>query len=97
MVLCGKQRYKCKDCGCNFVEGDGRARVSAEAKALAVLLYGRGKGSYGFIAKLLGVTPVSVMRWLKAFSNSIPQPEIDANLRDTLWGAYCRENTHHWY
>jgi transposase-like protein len=47
-----KQRYKCKDCSYNFTIGDAREKVSIEAKALAVLLYGSGKASYGMIARL---------------------------------------------
>jgi transposase-like protein len=43
-----KQRYKCRCCGYNFVFGDQREKVSAEGKALSILLYGRGKASYGF-------------------------------------------------
>ena len=36
----GKQRYKCKDCGCNFTQGDDRVKKENEAKkSLAVLLY----------------------------------------------------------
>ena len=42
-----QQRYKCKDCGCNFVFGDKREKLSPAARALATLLYGRGKASYG--------------------------------------------------
>ena len=38
----GKQRYKCKACGLNFVEGDEREKARPEGKALAALLYGRG-------------------------------------------------------
>jgi IS1 family transposase len=63
--------------------------VSSEVKALAVLLYGRGKASYGFIAKLFGVTPVSVMRWFKEISGRLPQPVVDSTLRevefDEMW------------
>jgi hypothetical protein len=66
--------------GYNFVEGDVRAHVSSEVKALAVLLYGRSKASYGFIAELLGVTPVSVMRWLKEIAGTLLQPVIDSGL-----------------
>jgi len=52
----GKQRYKCKECGHNFIIGDEREKVTPEGKALAALLYGSGKGSYGFIANLFDVT-----------------------------------------
>jgi len=34
------QRYKCKDCGCNFKMGDNREKISLEAKALGMLMYG---------------------------------------------------------
>jgi len=47
-----EQRYKCKECHHNFIIGDKREKLSAAARALAILLYGRGKASYGFIAKL---------------------------------------------
>ena len=43
----GKQRYKCKECGYNFVEGDTRTSEKIIAlKALVVLLYALSKGSY---------------------------------------------------
>ena len=58
----GHQRYKCKECGYNFVVGDGRVDPNAAVKrAFAVILYSLGKGSYGFIAKLFGVTPPAVL------------------------------------
>jgi transposase len=77
-----KQNYKCKDCGCNFVFGDQRKKVSTEHKALAVLLYGRCKSSYGFISKLLNVSRVTVMRWLKKFGDNLPDPEIPFSIKD---------------
>ena len=43
----GKQRYKCRECGYNFVIGDKRTNEKIVAmKALCVLLYSLGKGSY---------------------------------------------------
>ena len=66
-VVRGKQRYKCKGCGYNFVAGDGRVDPDAAVKrAFAVILYSLGKGSYGFIAKLFGVTPPAVLKWIRA-------------------------------
>ncbi len=47
-----KQKYKCKQCGCNFSVGDAREKVSPKEKALAVVLYASGKAGYGFIARL---------------------------------------------
>ena len=57
----GKQRYKCKVCGYNFIVGDQREKVRPEGKALAVLLYSTGKSSYGFISKLFNVTRPAVL------------------------------------
>ena len=39
------QRYKCKECRCNFKLGDNRGKISPQAKALAMLMYGSGKAS----------------------------------------------------
>ena len=83
------QRYKCKSCGCNFIDGDKREKVSAEGKALAVLLYGRGKASYGFIAKLFGVSRTVVMKWIKRVVGRLPEPVIDESVTsvqfDEMW------------
>jgi hypothetical protein len=45
--------------------GDKRQKVSPEGKALALLLYGCCKASYGFIGKLLKISPVAVMKLIK--------------------------------
>ena len=85
----GKQRYECKACGCNFVIGDLREKVSPEGKALAVLLYGRGKASYGFIAKLFNVSRTAVLKWIRSVSSRLPEPEIDDSIKeiqvDEMW------------
>jgi transposase len=84
-----KQRYKCKCCGFNFVVGDQREKVSIEGKALAILLYGRGKASYGFIAKLLKVSSVAVMKWIKREADRLPDPDISLSIQevsfDEMW------------
>ncbi|MBY0501067.1 MAG: hypothetical protein K2P93_03585 [Alphaproteobacteria bacterium] len=41
------QRYKCKECGLSFIEGDRRQKTPVEVQSLAVLLYGMGKSNYG--------------------------------------------------
>ena len=48
-----KQRYRCKTCGYNFVEGDERTNPQTTIKrAFAVILYSLAKASYGTIANL---------------------------------------------
>ncbi|AVP88031.1 hypothetical protein phytr_11170 [Candidatus Phycorickettsia trachydisci] len=86
----GKQRFKCKICGYNFVEGDGRIRYATSIKrAFAVILYALGKASYGFIAKLFGVTSPAVLRWIKKEATTIQEPRINSTIRniefDEMW------------
>ena len=56
---------------------------------MAVLLYGRGKASYGFIAKLFGVSRTVVMKWIKRVSGRLPKPVLDENVTsvqfDEMW------------
>jgi len=84
-----QQRYKCKECGCNFIIGDKREKLSSAARAPAILLYGRGKSSYGFIAKLFNVSSVAVMKLIKRESEIMPDPEIDSSIKevsfDEMW------------
>src|SRR5215471_2992952 len=84
-----KQRYKCNDCGFNFIIGDKREKLSAPACALAILLYGRGKASYGFIAKLFNISSVAVMKLIKREADKMPEPEICGSIRevcfDEMW------------
>lgn len=85
----GKQRYKCKSCGLHFVRGDDRVKVTPAGKALAVLLYGSGKASYGFIARLFGVSRTAVLNWVREFAAGLPEPEIDGDIErvqiDEMW------------
>ena len=69
----GHQRYLCKACGCNFTATPERGKPEA-MKALAVLLYAMGNASQGMIARLLGVSHVTVYRWLRAAGEAAPEP-----------------------
>ena len=84
-----KQRYKCIECGYNFVIGDERDKVKPDGKALAVLLYSTGKVSYGFIAKLFNVNRTAVLKWIRNIGGKIPEPQIDGEIKeiqiDEMW------------
>jgi len=85
-----QQRYRCKSCGYNFVLGDKRIKLDTAVKrAFAVILYALGKSSYGFIAKLFGVTPPAVQKWLKKEAEILKEPEISAEITemefDEMW------------
>jgi predicted transcriptional regulator len=62
---------------------------TAVKRAFAVILYALGKSSYGFIAKLFGVTPPAVQKWLKQEAEILKEPEISAEIRemefDEMW------------
>ena len=91
-----KQRYKCKDCGLNFVEGDKRGRIRPEAKALALIMYGSCKASYGMIARLLNVSRTAVLKWIRAIGKEIPEPIVEAELQevqvDEMWHYINKKN-----
>ncbi|GIV28929.1 MAG: hypothetical protein KatS3mg033_2025 [Thermonema sp.] len=76
-IVRNKQRYRCKDCKCNFTQGDNRGKISVQAKALAVLLYGSAKASYGMIARIFNVSRPTVLYWIKSIGAKLPEPNID--------------------
>ena len=96
-----KQRYKCKHCGCNFIEGDTRGKIKPEAKALAVLLYGSCKASYGMIARLFNVTRPAVLNWIRTIGKSLPEPVTDTVLKkvqvDEMWHFITKKNKKYGY
>ena len=80
----GKQRYKCKDCGKNFLETDGRIKETTLAKrALAVMLYTFSKASYNFLAKkIFHCSPTTIMNWVKKASAETKMPKITEDIKD---------------
>ena len=86
----GKQRYKCKECGYNFVIGDGRTNEKIMAmKALCVLLYSLGKGSYNMMGKLFGRNRSLIYRWIREAGINTEEPTIDGTITqiefDEMW------------
>ena len=89
-IIAGKQRYKCKECGCNFREGDNRTNDSIAAKkALCVLLYAMSKGSYRMLGRILRIDHTLVYRWIRKFGESLSEPEVSGDIRemefDEMW------------
>ncbi len=86
-----QQRYYCKSCEYNFVPEDKRQNrgYSEEVKALAVMLYGTMKCSYGMIARLLKTSRRTVYMWVKQAGNELPEPalleKIEAIEFDEMW------------
>jgi transposase-like protein len=65
----GKQRYLCKNCGCNYVEKPFKGYPpSIKKKAIQYYLEGNG---FRRIERLLGVSHVSVINWVKQTASKV--------------------------
>ena len=65
----GKQRYKCKNCGCNYT--GTKHGYSNEIKQEAKRYYLEGMG----FRRMLHVSHVSVINWVKKAANEIRKKE----------------------
>ena len=86
----GKQRYKCHHCHYKFVVGDERYKPETEVKkALSVILYSLGKSSFGFLAKLFGVSRTTTYYWIRHIAKTIEEPVIAGDIQeidfDEMW------------
>ena len=86
----GKQRYKCKECGYHFVEGDARTNEKIAAKkAMCVILYSLGKASFRMLAKIFNTSPSLVYRWIVEAGCKLPEPEVYSEIKhmefDEMW------------
>jgi len=86
----GKQRYRCRACGYNFVLGDERHSHATEVtKALCILLYALGTASFGFLAKLLGVSRTTTYYGIRQAAASTDEPTIAPDIQemkfDEMW------------
>jgi transposase len=87
-IVRGHQRYLCHSCGCNFTMTPPRGKPPA-MKALAVLLYAMCNVSFCSIARLLGVSDVAVLNWIRDEARKAPKPEISGDVivvsLDEMW------------
>ena len=68
----GRQRFKCKECGCNYtVELKSTAKPKSMKKQ-ALHLYIEGLG-FRSIGRFLGVSNVSVLNWIRGFGKEVRQ------------------------
>lgn len=78
----GKQRYQCKNCGCNFVEGDSRTNEkTALKKAMCILLYSLGKVSYSELARIFDTWPSQVYRWITESGAKPPDESTPGSIK----------------
>ena len=89
-IVRGKQRCRCKECGYNFVEGDGRTKEKTAAKkAMCVIFYSLGKASYNMLAHIFDTWPSLVYRWIKEAGSKLPDGEVSGAITqmefDEMW------------
>lgn len=65
-IVQGRQRYRCKDCGYNFTVQKLGKRIDDYYVVKALQLYVEGV-SYREIERILGISHVSVMNWVKSY------------------------------
>ena len=88
-TLRGKQRYKCKVCGCNDTRSPLK-RSPLEQRLYAIKLYLEGVDFRG-IAGLTGVAHTTIMLWVKHLADEIERlrPEITEQVMtvelDEMW------------
>ena len=68
----GRQRYRCKDCGNNYsVEQKSTAKQPWERR-MGLMMYLEGLG-FNSIARLLGVSHVAVIKWIKKYGSQLKE------------------------
>ena len=70
-IINGRQRYKCKDCGYYFTVNKLGKKIDDYYVNKALQLYLEGL-TYREIERILGVSHVSVMNWVKKYNISRP-------------------------
>lgn len=71
-VVGGRQRYKCKNCGYHYSVAKTGKETNPYYVIKALQLYVEGV-SYREIERLLGVSHVSVMNWVKKYGVKAPR------------------------
>ena len=69
-IIKGKQRYQCKDCGCNYTVELKSTAKPKYLKRQALHLYLEGLG-FRSIGRFLGVSNVSVLNWIRSFGKEV--------------------------
>jgi transposase-like protein len=71
-IIKGRQRYKCKECGCNYTVAIKSTAKPKSLKREALHLYLEGLG-FRSIGRFLGVSNVSVLNWIKSFGREVQE------------------------
>ncbi len=93
----GKQRYKCKVCGCNYTQ-ETLSRTPLEDKIYAIKLYLEGVG-FRAIERLTQIPHTTVIYWVKTLGEQIERmkPEVTEQVMtvelDEMWHFIQKKRT----
>ena len=71
-VILQRQRYKCKDCGCNYTFDYSHFAAKEKKRRFGLSMYLEGLG-FSSIGRLLNVSHVSVQNWIKKYGGELKQ------------------------
>jgi transposase-like protein len=95
-IIKGVQRYKCKECGCNYTVGYEQVYEKEKKKRFGLSMYMEGLGFHA-ISGLLNVSHVAVMNWVKKYGaelKSIRNPKpVKIMKPDEMHSCAGREKT----
>lgn len=74
------QRFKCKDCLNNYTVLKKSTAVSSAQRRLGLMMYLEGLG-FNSIGRLLGVSHVAVIKWVKKYGNQLSETKNNAPVR----------------
>jgi transposase len=88
------QRYKCKNCACQYTRPEARGRPLSQ-KLLAVTLYVHGL-SLNALAKLFGISTPGMLDWVRTYARRhyekpIPTSKVLMLELDEMW-HYLQKN-----
>ncbi|OAV72843.1 Transposase [Bacteroidales bacterium Barb6] len=82
-ILKGRQRYKCKECGCNYTVELKSAAKPALMKKQALQLYLEGLG-FRSVGRFLNVSHVTVYEWIRSFGLQEKMLQLEAKEIETV-------------
>ena len=95
-----KQRYKCKECGCNYTQSHKHG-YRLDKKWLALQLYLEGNGFRGS-GRILGVSNVTILNWIRNFWKCVKEyvlenmpndiRDIEVVEMDEMWHFTVKKN-----
>ena len=75
----GKQSYRCKNCGCQYVENPKPKGYLPEVKQLCLKMYLNGMG-FRAIARVTEIDHTTIMRWVEEAGESLPDEPQDEEI-----------------